>query len=515
MANLHQLARKIDTTIAALSPGWAEKRSKARLTAAQHDYLQAAYDSSRQNMQRSPRSTLVKSESGQLDQASLDSIREWSRDTYRNNSINSGFIRRAVDNIVGTGMQLVPATSDKALNVDLKQAFQAWSKRKGGWEQSGRWSLAEGQRLTCIAAMRDGDLLWYRSDDGWQCLEGGQIGTPMGYDVGKSVIHQGVEFDERQRPTYYWVSDYAKLGYLDGRTAKGLRADKCLFIGTQEWASQWRSLPIYHNALGMFEDVVRYLEAELFGAMGASCIMGEINSPHANALDALSVSGVGDAARSKSESDRIKGIKFAPGMVVQTRPNEKFTLHAAQRPSQAFSDYLRQNLRLLGSPTGLPLEIALMDFTQTNFAAAKMAITQSALTHTFWRKLVVLEQFLEPVYFDFVRSGAHGLRIPESVKNVLAYELIEQETAWLDELKQSQALNEGLDGNWDSITRIAREEMRTSVETVFNDHANEIVLAKEIAEKRGIPDQWREICYGIRAAKVDQAPEVPAQEPAV
>lgn len=509
MANLTTLAKSLDRTIAALAPGWSEKRARARLTAAQHDYLKAAYEAARPNLQRSPRSSLVKSESGQLDQASLDGIREWSRDTYRNNSIMSGFIRRAVDNIVGTGMEIVPSTSDKGLNEDLRQAFRAWSKRGGGWEASGRWSLAEGQRLTCISAMRDGDLVWYRSDLGWQCFEGGQIGTPTGYDANQSTIVQGVEINADQRPSYYWVAQYAKLGYLDGRTAVGLRADRCLYVGTQEWASQWRALPIYHNALGMFEDVMRYLEAELFGAMGASCIMGEINSPFSNALDALSVSSVNDPARAKSETNRIKGIKFAPGMVVQTRPNEKFTLHAAQRPSQAFSDYLRQNLRLLGSPIGLPLEIALMDFTQTNFAAAKMAITQSALTHTFWRKIIVLGQFLEPVYVDFIRSGAHGLRIPASVTDLTRYELIEQETAWLDELKQSQALNEGLDGNWDSITRIAREEMRTSVENVFNDHANEIVLAKKIAEEKGISDQWRDICYGLRAQKNQQSVSVP------
>lgn len=501
------VGRAIDSWAGALSRSWGARRAENELRTAQARYMATAYNAGAGKLQRSSVNLTAISENGQMQYGDLFSLCEWSRNTFRTSSIMSGFIRRAIDNIVGTGLKLIPKTKDTGFNQELAAGWKEYTRRKGGWELTNRWTIEEAERLCVMSTMRDGNLLWYKSDGGWQAFESIQIGTPIGYNANDVVIQNGVQLDAMMRPDYYWVSDFAKWGYLDPKTARGLRADLCLLMGTQDWVSSNRSLPIYHNCLGRFEDVDRYLEAELIKNMAQSCVVGEINSPHSNALDALNISKPGDT--SAAERERLRSIKVAPGMVIPTRVGESFKLHTAQGLSASFADYLRGNLRILGFPIGLPLEMALMDFTETNFAAAKMAVSQSVRTQLYWLHMILIGQFLEPVYFDFLQNLPKGLRSSANVEEFYAYEIIAPEAPWIEPYREAMALNEGLKGGWDTITRISIEEMRRTVDSVFQDRADEILLAKQIAQKAGITDEWEKIWRGLSAEKADAVTAIP------
>lgn len=504
------LARKIDNAIETVMPIRAERRSRARALNARNKLLEASYNSATPTLQRGARSSITYSESGQLTQSGLDGMREWSRDLFRNNSLYSGMFRRGADNIVGTGIEVNPKSSDDGLNKELKAAFQDYTKAGGGWEVTGRFSFVFGQRLALYGSWRDGDLLLYRSDDGWQFFEGGQIGTPTGYDTQTMRIISGIQVDALNRPAYYWVSDYSKYGYIDGRSAKGLRADKCRHIANWEWASGVRGIPVHQNSLGKFEDLDRYLEAELLGAMAAACIMGEINSPQtdANALKALSVNR-GTEAASTGTSQNPRKIEMAPAQVIHTYNDEEFKLHVANRPSAAFPDYVRTNIRILGAPLGMPLEIATMDFTQTNFAAAKMAMTQAMLTVLFWQEAVIRDQFIAPIYRDWIATQ-RDVKFTKKIEHVARFEVIPPKSEWLDPYKEALALNEGLDGRWDTLTRIAKDVMGRELEDIFNDRINEMLLAKKLAKENGLPEA--DVLQWIDRYRVEQASPARAEE---
>lgn len=514
LANINpaRVGQRIDAWAGAVSRTWGASRADAQLRAAQSRYLAAGYETGAGKLQRSARNFTAMSEDAQFGYGDLPAICEWSRDTFRSSSIMSGFIRRGIDNIVGTGLKLIPKTKDPGFNLELAAAWKEYTRRKGGWELTHRWTIEEAERLCLVSTQRDGNLLWYKSNEGWQAFESIQIGTPIGYNDRDVIIQNGVQLDRNMRPDYYWVSDYAKHGYVDPTTAKGLRADLCLMMGMQEWVSSNRSLPIYHNCLARFADVDRYLEAELIKNMAQSCVVGEINSPFGNALDALNIKRPGDT--SAAEADRLRGIKVAPGMIIPTKAQESFKLHTATGLTSAFGDYLRSNLRILGFPIGLPLEMALMDFTETNFAAAKMAVSQSVRTQLYWLHMILIGQFLEPVYFDFLNNLPAGVKTTAKIEDLYAYEIIAPEAPWIEPYREAMALNAGLEGGWDTISRISIEEMRRTVESVFNDRANEIKLAKEIAEKAGIPKEWKQIWRGLSADKAESVVTIPGDEAA-
>jgi capsid protein len=496
--NPKRLQERIDGVVLALSPSWARARAALRVETAQLKYLEAGYESAAGKTQRdgARRPGMVTAEHSPAD---LSTMIEASCETWRNNSIMSSMARRSADNVVGSGLIVRPTTDGgESLNQDLELSFRAHTSRGGGWEVTNRFSFGQAQRVALFSLLREADFLAYRADAGWQFFEGGQIGTPFGYNNQDVRIYGGCQVDGNGAPAYWWVSDYSKYGYLDAKKAKGLRADKCHHVVNQEFFSGYRGVPVWHNALGRFDDVDRYLEAELLGAMAGACIVGEMNSNSRNPLDALTVDKTKQGAGKSDENHNRH--QMAPGMFIRTYVGEKFNMHSPTRPGAPVPEFVRLHLRFLGMPIGMPLELGLMDYTQTNFAAAKMAVLQAALTQLFWRDLILGEMFVQPIYLDWLKNQK-DVSVPKTVKRPTAFEIIPPKSAWLEPLKEAQALNEGLKEGWDTITRIAKEEMNRTVQDIFIENADEILLAKKIAVEKGIPDLWREVRHKMVSQK--------------
>lgn len=493
--NIQRFGDQVDRFIRAVSPGWTASREQARLQAAQAKYLAAGYNAAAQTMQRGPRLTMAMSEGGSITDLDRAAICEWSRNSFRNGLITSGFMRRAIDNIVGDEIAIQPASSDAGYNKEVTAGFKEFTRRGGGWEVTGRVSLGQYQRLVLFTAWRDGDLLQYLSDYGWQFFEGQQIGTPLGYDPKLYKIVSGIELDAQERPSRYWVADYSERGYIDYRSARGIRADRCHHIVNLEWLSARRGMPIYTACLPGMEDLERYLEAYLLGAMAAACVVGEINSPKAGAGDALNVAPL--SGGKPADPSKPKPTQMRPAMIIETRTNEKFTLHSPNRPSGEFPEYVRLHLRLFGMPIGMPLELTVMDSSQANFASAKLAVSQAAKTQAFWRNDVVVGQATAPVYLDYIEN--HFPKTSARPDDYRLFRATEPESSWINALQEAAALNEGINGGWDTITRIATEEMRRTVDEVFTDRANEIKKAKEICVAQGLSpeEHWRDVALGF------------------
>jgi capsid protein len=476
---MNRRIKAINDGIRDLLPGWGRARAKALVEAKQLEYLAAGYDIAVARNQSRSRSSIFQTEDGQVSERDLDTIRETSNECYRNNLLYSSFMRRGADNIIGTGLTINPRTSDQNLNEELREGFTVYTARGGPWDCTRTRSLGEQQHINLVSMWREGDFLAYRNDYGWQHFQGGQMGTPRGYDSARLRIISGVQKDTLDRPDRYWIANASKYGYLDQTTAKGLRAEDCLHVGHFEWINQTRPLPIYHNAIDKFDDFFRYLEAELLGTMAAACTVLEINSPHANALAAL---GLGQTTQ--KDIDRLKNIKQAPAQVVHTLSGEKLNALKFDRPGNAFPEYVRSNLRLLGIPIGLPLEIALMDFSQTNFAAAKMAVTQAYMTFLRWRFIIEI-QYLTPIYIDYLRTQ-NEIVIPRQTKNVYRHEVIAPKSEWLEPYKEAMAINAGIEGGWETVTHALKESMNRELVDVVREQAEELLTYERIAQEKNV-----------------------------
>jgi capsid protein len=268
----------------------------------------------------------------------------------------------------------------------------------------------------------------------------------------------------------------------------GRRADLCKLVQNPQSLTLSRGLPIWHNAIDKFQDLDRYIEAELLGAMAAACVVGSIESPAGpNALGALNVQRAAPVGTPNpaAAGNTPRKVELAPGSMVGLYPGEKFNMHSTQRPNSVFPDYLRINIRMLGIPVGMPLEIALMDFGETVFAGAKMAMGQAMVSMYVWQDLVVAQQMLRTVYLDWLREVS-GLTIPATVKSAEAFEALPPPVPWIDPYREAGAINLGLMGNWDTVTHIVKEHMGRDLESVLRERAHEMKLAQEIGREEGV-----------------------------
>lgn len=491
MADREPIVRRIERGITSLFPSWSASRAGQRVKAAQLNYIAAGYEAAARKNQRSRWKSgfSARTEDAELDDGRLSTIRERSREEWRNNSIYSGILTRAADNIVGTGLQLMPATSDRGLNAEIRAGWEAHTSKGGGWEYTRRWSLKEAQRMAFFSVAREGDLLMFRSDAGWQFFEAAQVGTPLGYNSATRRIAQGVEFSQDGLIDRYWVAPHSYLGYVEMSKATGLRADKCELVHNPQSLTLSRGLPVYHNAIDRFQDLDRYIEADLLGAMAAACIVGSLESPAGpGALDAIGVkraAPVGGTSGTNTSGSTPRRVDLAPGAMVGLFPGEKFNMHAALRPTNTFPDYCRMNIRILGIPVGMPLEIALMDFGETVFAGAKMAMGQAMVSMMVWQEMVLAQQMIRRIYLDWLLDVS-GITAPASVQGFKRFEIIPPPVPWIDPYREAGAINLGLEGNWDTITHIVREHMGRTLEDVMRERADEILLAQEIGREKGV-----------------------------
>lgn len=474
------MAERLDRVVKAVAPVAAARRARARAETARMEALAASYRTKRRSSQRGGGvgASHAASEERVL-QDDLPDLIERSRDTWRNNALYSGICRRAVDNLVGTGPMLVPLTGHTGFNNDLQRAFGEYCEAGGGMATSGM-SLADVCRVATLTAMREGNALAYRADAGWQFFEGVQIGTPHGYARDGRRVFAGVEVDDGDQPVRYWVADYSTHGYLRPEMAVGIRADRCVMLGVREWFRGFRAVPPLGPALDLFDDLDGYLEAELFGARMASSVVGEMQSTDEDWWRAL------HQGEEDNVQDTLTQVDFSPGSVFRTMPGEKFQLHAVSRPNSSFDQFTRAMFRLCGVPIGMPLELGLMDFSQTNFSSAKMLMLQAMRTFDVWQAAVP-RPLARRVYREWLETWDG--KVPRGVRqdDRMRFEMRFPAYPWIDALKEAQARLVGLKGGWLSLEDVARE-MNRDLEDVIQERVRQIEMAVKFCEKAGHPE---------------------------
>lgn len=411
---------------------------------------------------------------------------------WRNNGLFSGLITRAVDNIVGKGIHVLPQTGDRELNRALELEFHEYMSDSDAYGPDGMNGY-QAQRVALLDVFRGGNNLHYESDAGWQSFEPAQVGTPLGYSTDLRRIQQGVEIGETGRVSRYWVGPFAAWGYVDMSQAVGLRADRCLLIGNREYASGHRSVPPLGNVVERFVHADKFIETYLVGARMASSIVATVTSPDKKILNAFATA-LTNGTVAKGQEDNLpplsKRVRMAPASIIPLLGDEKFDFKSPGLQHTEFAAYIRFMMRICGIKIGMPLEIGILDFSETNFSSSKMLAAQAMLTWGQYQELVMgpLVRRQYSTWFRKTRKTA----IPKSGTDVARFEIKFPKPAWIDSLKEAMARREGVDSGWLSNTSVA-SEMGRVIEDVIQERAAEVKAAIEAVTKIYTPgsEEWK------------------------
>lgn len=415
----------LDQAIAALSPGWALAREKARLRlegmAAQQRLYHAAATSGR-NAGWTPLSRSADDEIGEA----AGQLRDGARYLEQNNPYVANLIRKMGENM--GGMNLKVRSRDKAGRKRVTDAFGRWGKRSAFYGETN----FTGQVTQAWRALeRDGEVLVVAViDDGpeprrlaalppdqavaplrLQVVEIDQVDASRdtfvtGGDADGSRVLRGVRYDRQGRKLGWWL-----IPNPPG-SARGSVKPESIFVPAERVAhlydpnrpSQSRGVTGMSSGMLTIKDLDLWNEAVLVLMQIKSCLTAWITTDDGE----RTLSGA-----KKDASGRLIET-FSPGTVNYLAPGES-AMVADPGSISGFDEFWYVQLRAFCASRGIPYEVVTGDLSKFNFMSSRYGDIQWQKTLKHRRETILIPQLLDKVWLWWseasVRTGIFALPV--------------------------------------------------------------------------------------------------------
>lgn len=349
----------IDSAIAALSPGWALKRARARQ--ALERISGRGFDGASSTL--SPTLSDLQIVDGSADAMlwhSLPTLRSRSRHLYDNSGSGSAIIEGLVALVVSSGIDLEPDTGDRDTDARLKEAWLGLLDRLDvtGHDAGNGYEVMRGQfRAELINGeslsqqvypsdyIGDGDVPW-----AILALESDQLSDePVTRVPANHIFRAGVELDQLWRPLYFHIIEHPgdPFGIMGASSAKKMSrripASEMIHTFERLRPGQNRGRPVLTPILLRSlqdDDLVRF---ELDAARAGS-LFGVKITTEALGQEYGSEPTPDDERAEDRNAGRAPKVLRRPGDVLEMGEGEDAEILSNPRPSQQI-DPFRKGLR--------------------------------------------------------------------------------------------------------------------------------------------------------------------------
>lgn len=389
--------------------------------------MAGGYNATKGGRLRKSRSSLGGSADDQISSSDLWKIREACRDLLRNNPLAAGLIQTMVDNIIGVGHTPQAKTDDTTWN-DLAEDY--WAKTR--LDYRGVLTNREVQRVYFRSVLRDGDMGCQLIGGRLQGIEGDRIDTPMDRAT-KGNVFMGVETNAVGTPVRYWIGK--RTGAYGVVDAQPISASDFLHLYRPERLSQTRGVPIEGPIIDTLDRIDDTAEAVIIAHQLAACQGLLIQKEYQDDLSFSNVESEENAATGDSEYWE----EMEPGMIQYLKPGESMNQVKPEHPGQRFGEMIRELGRFTGRHMGLPIELILLDFSESNFSNTRMAVLEARQAFKGWQQWWQ-EAFLQPVWqYRISWAMKHGKLPPAPDGQAWNVEWHAPGWPWVDPLKDVQA----------------------------------------------------------------------------
>jgi lambda family phage portal protein len=335
---------------------------------------------------------------------------EYARAHDRNDPIVGQGVNRLVDNVLQQGIGADPNTGNVKLNDALKKRWDEWMSDPDACDVTGERDLHRLAKLGLRATIVDGDVVFLPIQGGsLQAIEAHRIRTPK--STTRNVVH-GVLLNELRKRIEFWISKedvdpYKTINYVSEmhrvpvRDTQGHR--QVFHLYNPKRLSQTRGVtaiaPIM-DMIGMHGDIQF---AKLVQQQIVSCFA--VFRERALAALGGDPGAIGErlseTLTDNSTTRTIEGI--APGMMISGEPGERLTGFSPNVPNAEFFDHAKLILTIIAINLGLPLQVLLLDPSETNFSGWRGAIDQARMGFQDIQQWMI-QKFYAPVYRWKVRQ---------------------------------------------------------------------------------------------------------------
>lgn len=421
------IARGVDATISDLIPGRALKKAvESHGLKRIHRLSGGSYSGAARNRYNRDWRTSGGSADADLDEGTLATLRERSRDRARNDGVANAILVNATDNVVGPNglvpnLKLDPEVlgiSIERANLLSKQAEQLWRSWSRVADASYNNTMPDLQGLAFLSSLTNGDVfaLPVTVNDGRspittriELIEADRCATPDGTaGVPKEIrasIRNGVEVGRRGQAKAFYISEAhpgddmipgmrLRHGSRKFRRIRAwnreLQRPNILHLFQQLRPGQSRGQPLLAPVLSAFRYVDKYVEAELVAAEVAACFSVFVTQ-------AFSQDGADLVSDPDPTDPEEREQSVSPGAIYHMEPGESVSAANPGRPNPQFGAFVERCMRFICNGLGIPYEVAMGDFGQMNYSSARTVILQAR--RNFQRRQRWLrDRFLQPVW---------------------------------------------------------------------------------------------------------------------
>ena len=392
-----------------------------------------------------------------------------SRDFMRNNAIYKGMIERMCSYIAGNGFEL-QATGPKAVVTKVEKLWKDWFKKP---EVRNLLSGAEVSKMIVRELFVAGDTAALKTNKALiQLFEAEQIDGDRSYP-------NGIKKNKYGAPVMFHLCPWKASG-IDKKNGQGVPARDVLFLTNPERPSAVRGVPACQAAFAMLHRVNDICDSEAIAWQLLSRLAVSIERLEGPALAYTESKEDPNISSDDTEgklATRMTELGYA--LMFHGQPGEKITGIERNIPGKNFSESIRTFLRLLGLPIGCPLELILLDWTQSNYSQSRAVLEQAYENFVGWQKKLI-DFFFDPLFqwrLDAWRSA--GL---VSKKAKIEASWITPTFPWIDQLKEAQAQAAKIDRGFVTHSQVCKS-LKTDRDEVIAQREKEVREAIERSKK--------------------------------
>lgn len=350
----------------------------------------------------------------------LATLRNRSRDLYRNDGIAHGAINGTVTNVVGTGLAPQPAIWADVLGMTDDQAdawqrktlreFTLWAENPEACDLTSTQNFYGLQELSFRSALLNGDhfaLLPVRKRNGQayglklQMVESDRVCNENGIADTKACS-AGITLDADGQPTGYWVMtrhpgdgvadrSWVLVPRAGGRTGRR----NMLHLYERLRADQRRGEPFLAPVIELLKQLSRYTEAELMAAVISGMFTVFVTTDPSNGDD--------------DSGDEAPEYALGNGAIITGLPGDKPEIINPGRPNALFDPFVLAILRQIGVALEIPYEVLIKHFT-SSYSAARASLLDAWRFYKK-RRAWLATQFCQPIYETWLDEAVANGRV--------------------------------------------------------------------------------------------------------
>jgi len=393
------IGRVIDRAIAAVFPTWGARRAVDRLK------FEAAtmYRGASRDRTRSDWST------GRQDpdpmNYELEALRNRSREQNTMDGVAAGATETMSINIAGNGLQLqsriraedLGISEDKAETI-RRQAEDIWAQFNVFADVGRRLTFDEIQYLAVRKVIEDGESVviptWIE-DSAQPLARRLQIIEADRLASSDSNYKYGILLGAHGEPDKYSIRKAGKLNDYDVIDARdSFDRPKILHIYRPLRPGQIRGVPLLTPVLTLFKDVAETREAWVMKERIQACLT-MILTKKTDPIQEAMRNATDTETSTKTASTRLQQME--PGLVYYNEQGDEVSFVDPSRSAEGFEPFFRSTIRTICACLGIPYELVMKDFSQTNYSSARAALLEGRRVFTHWRKWLAAK-LCQPVY---------------------------------------------------------------------------------------------------------------------